>query len=172
MMRGATYAAAEIGFFLVLVTLIGVAIGALFVSLRRDRGWHHADGEQQRAENAEAHVHDLERRLEVAGAAIRELEIEQQGAAATNDEVDRLQASISRLEASAAESDRLREIIDERDVRILELEQALGERETDNGEVAAPIPEDVNATTVRTGVGNIAESAVFFDIRDRDTEPA
>ena len=57
-------------------------------------------------------------------------------------------------------------------MRILELEQALGERETDNGEVSAPIPEDVNATTVRTGIGNIAESAVFFDIRDRDTEPA
>ena len=171
-MRGATYAAAEIGFFLVLVTLIGAAVGALFVSLKRDQGWSHADGEQKRADKAEAHVRDLERRLEVAGAAIRELETEQEGTTATTDEVERLQASVVRLEATAAESDRLREIIDERDVRILELEQALGEREPEEGHVAEPIPDDTNATTVRTGVGNVAESAVFFDIRAHDPEPA
>lgn len=171
-MRGATYAAAEIGIFLMLATLIGVAIGALFVSLRRDQSWGVADGEQKRAEDAEAHVRDLERRLEVSGAAIRELEGEQQGAVAARDEAKRLREKVGRLEPAAAETDRLREIIDERDVRILELERELGEREIDTDQPAAPIPENLDATTVRTGVGNVADSAVFFDIRDRDSEPA
>ena len=172
MIRGATYAAAEIGIFLILATLIGVAIGALFVSLRRDSSWRVADGEQRRADGAEAHVRDLERRLEVSGNAIRELESEQQGSIAVRDDAERLRERVGRLEASAAETDRLREIIDERDVRILELERELGEREIGTDEPAAQIPENLEATTMRTGVGNVADSAVFFDIRDRDSETA
>ena len=171
-MRGATYAATEIAMFLILATLIGAAIGALFVSLKRDRGWQAADGERIRADGAETMVRELERRLEVSGAAIRELEDEQQGVVAVREETERLRRSVTQLEASAAETDRLREILDERDNRILELERSLGEREGEAPVPAAEIPEQAEATTVRTGVGNVADSAVFFDIRDRDTEPA
>jgi len=155
-MRGAWYAAGEIVVFMVLATLVGVAMGVIADQILGRRGRHEGDPEApaEDVESTRAHIAALERRLEVSRQAIEELEAERE-------DVEQLRATVARLEESAEageELDRLRRLLAERDRRIAELEASATTALT--GAVDVPGPHE--AVTLRTtaGLGSIASVTI------------
>lgn len=168
-MRGVLFAVGEIVVLMAVATAIGAAIGALVVSLRRDRlRKKEADDHAAAIRNARVNAEELKHRLEVTETVVRELEDERVAAAAAKDEVAALRVELARLRVQAADVDRLQVEVDDRDRRIFTLE-SVGRRRPPSPE---PRPVGGEETTVRTIVGNGAEATVIFDLRDRERERA